>query len=62
MTEWSDISTAPKDEGAEYLIWDGYDIWLVNVHRGDWWILTESTVDEATHWMPLPEPPKPEGS
>ena len=74
MTEWRDISTAPKD-GSGFL---GYRAGDVAEHRVTWWGKTSHVplygwcfktrpydsecwdVDlwEPTHWMPLPEPPK----
>jgi len=61
---WQPIETAPKEDGSEYLIWDGENKWLVEYgsyggmepkHNGCGCCVTGI---EATHWMPLPEPPK----
>ena len=59
MSEWQDISTAPKHEyillyGAKRLMW------CVGKWDGGW--ETESTSEchniyEPTHWMPLPPAP-----
>lgn len=62
--EWQPIETAPKD-GTKVLLWDdGVTIgeWSENVHPwndGNWWVEGgQVTTQTATHWMPLPEPPK----
>ena len=69
MTEWQDISTAPKD-GSAILIWPaqssftGDDTISYVVRWNDWkeaWI--EASGEEydtfyPTHWMPLPLAPK----
>ena len=59
---WKPIETAPKNQ--EILVWDGKDIWLVNTeyemypkHNGCG-CCSSSVHEEATHWMPMPEPPK----
>lgn len=63
MTDWQLINTASGDE--EYImLWDGHSVCI------GWWekrkacFLTvtnfmggDASV-EATHWMPLPEPPE----
>jgi hypothetical protein len=54
---WQDIATAPKEEGAEVLLWDGLYRYLANRNGGEWWVLMEFTVTSATHWRPLPPPP-----
>ena len=62
MTDWQPIETAPKD--SEILVWDGKDIWLVETEFGMYpkhngcGCCSSSVHYEATHWMPLPEPPK----
>jgi hypothetical protein len=64
MSEWQPIETAPKEDDAEYLVWDGETIWLVKYmnsfgmepkHNGCGCCVSSIT---ATHWMELPEPPK----
>jgi hypothetical protein len=56
MSNWQRIETAEKDEGARLPyeeepmrigLWDGRK-W-VDIDGNSFW---------ATHWMPLPEPPK----
>lgn len=56
---WQTIESAPKGDGAEYLVWDGYQVALINYDekRHQFWVLNEFTVDDPTHWMPLPPPP-----
>lgn len=59
MTEWQDISTAPKD-GTRILVvggmWDKPDIAAAD---GEWWAMRrrEGWHGCPTHWMPLPPPP-----
>lgn len=77
MSEWQDISTAPKDgsivlgffpnmwvAGGDYadksrlwgmcaIRWDGYD------EDWGWHTLDADTLGKPTHWMLMPEPPKP---
>ena len=64
VERWKTIETAPKEEDAEYLVWDGKTIWLVKYgnswgmepkHNGCGCCVSSVT---ATHWMKLPEPPK----
>ena len=69
MSEWRDISTAPKDGTAILVcraddlepwhdIWD-YDDDTPGAASGHVWHGGEGwyTQGAATHWMPLPEPP-----
>lgn len=60
MIEWQPIETAPKD-GARFLFTNGRVIsvgfYIQGQHfAADSWQGERNTV--ATHWMPLPEPPK----
>ena len=59
---WRLIETAPKD-GTEILAWSSRDgTFVVFWHQGAWlWTSHDLDGDEelnATHWMPLPEPPQ----
>ena len=59
---WQPIETAP--ENSEILVWDGKDIWLINTEyemypkQNGCGCCSSSVDDEATHWVPLPKPPK----
>jgi len=60
MSEWQDISTAPKD-GTRILVYQrigGPDFvrWIGAPHN-KWSIDGFGSVDKPTHWMPLPAPP-----
>ena len=66
MTEWQPIETAPKDgrevltygvddEGNEYF-WVSAWWPFPNQKEGEWTSWHDS--NWASHWMPLPEPPK----
>lgn len=70
MTEWMDISTAPKD-GTEILVYEKYetrfgsneyDYYIQIAYWGNYgWRIdafTPPSGSDPTHWMPLPEPPK----
>lgn len=70
MTEWRDIESAPRD-GTRVLVYaqlNPPEKWHESIRDmppfmcvagyhpdGGWCVCTER---EATHWMPLPEPPK----
>lgn len=65
MSEWQPIETAPKD-GRPIDLWAGGER-LANMRRVDlgrgnvFYDPVESgvcCVRNATHWMPIPEPPK----
>ena len=58
---WQPISTAPRD-GSEYLAYNGKQYCIC--HWSDMkWANPEAQpmvfpMNDATHWMPLPSPPK----
>lgn len=70
MSEWQDISTAPRDM-TNILVWDGESIsivfWGFELGEGPYdlfpWVkpdLSEALREDiVTHWMPLPPPPLP---
>ncbi len=71
MTEWQPISTAPKD-GTEVLVYrKDAGIFMASFREAAdedgecyWFSISgeDLTGDLPTHWMPLPEPPKENGS
>jgi hypothetical protein len=67
MSEWQPIETAPKD-GQPILVWrdSGVHIMRWRIRRDDgngfwdeWHVGVRHLKIQPTHWMPLPEPPKP---
>lgn len=63
-TTWRPIESAPRN-GASILLADYDDDMVVGYwHRGEWiFCLADSRLDDglfpdASHWMPLPEPPR----
>lgn len=62
---WQPIETAPKEkewnfDQPSFLVWDGLKIWCVEAGLyplGNGCGCCSEPV-KATHWMPLPEPPK----
>ena len=69
MSEWQDISTAPKD-GTVVFLTDGE--WLAGTgwfQEDSGWVFLDPTVtgflngwsgeNGPTDWMPLPKPPRP---
>lgn len=56
---WYPIGDAPKD-GSHILSWNGNYAMVVKWDGQDW-VETNSEYfkPEPSHWMPLPEPPKP---
>lgn len=61
MTDWQDISTAPKD-GTPVLVssprWLIADVGMID-GSGLWYDPGDGSVfqPQPTHWMPLPPPP-----
>ncbi len=65
---WISVEERLPAEGNEVLIYNGNagkrytDVWMLLYDEdGPYWEDTvgyQYGVDEATHWMPLPEPPK----
>ena len=65
MTDWKPIETAPKEFDSEFLVWSDGGVWLVvnqrsfgmePKHNGCGCCV--SSVNEPTHWMPLPAAPE----
>lgn len=66
MSEWQPIETAPKD-GRGVLVSNGQAVGEATFfaeYDGWWWAGSCPTdycdfqVDNPTHWMPIPDPPK----
>jgi len=64
MTTWQPIETVPKD-GTHILLWPftdfGESMVVVGIRTHDGWfedVVEGYGFDTATHWMPLPDPPK----
>jgi hypothetical protein len=63
MTQWQDISTAPRD-GTEVLVWSEKqdNVYLAVFDDGQWWTpdirpaAWTELLAVPTHWMPLPPP------
>lgn len=69
MGNWQPIETAPKVDGERILLFTGRDgrwgtligKWMAwNDGSGEWYEDDGPGIDNATHWMPLPAPPKDE--
>lgn len=54
--EWQPIETAPKDN-TRILLWDG-QIASTGSWYHDEWAGDDYEAIDATHWMPLPDPPE----
>jgi hypothetical protein len=63
---WQPIETAPMD-GTEVDLWANGRRTDCHIHCGEWlkWMSTSVDdeprwlpIEQPTHWMPLPEPPK----
>lgn len=66
MSEWQSIETADKESLRDIILWDGIRVatgsyYSDDGHEGAGWYATgEADMGdpmEATHWMPLPDPP-----
>ena len=60
MTEWMDISTAPKDGTIVIIYKDGKAVSAYWYNGAKEWVETMRyySVPDPTYWMPLPEMPK----
>lgn len=73
ITEWQPISTAPKDEATSFLVYWENDLnakVMVQASRFEGYLYPDhlgcaidydNRIMDATHWRPLPEPPKENG-
>ena len=66
MSDWQPISTAPRD-GAEFLAFDGSMVEVVKFDPDgilrvscnlDRFSMDAAVSCDATHWMPIPQPPE----
>lgn len=61
MRKWQPIKTAPKD-GTYLVVWDGKNqrpvVPELRGSDGTFWMGDWDWIVDATHWMPLPPPPK----
>ena len=53
---WREIATAPTDS-SEVLVWDGDSVSIAGRMGKYWWSDAGYSIDNATHWQPLPAPP-----
>ena len=61
MTEWQDISTAPKDGTKILLFTDDVNLGSYRTWCGSdkcWRDVGGATISRPTRWQPLPEGPK----
>lgn len=58
MSEWKDISTAPKD-GTPILLLSSYYNPKTTPHSWTDWMRAHHTYGSVPHWRPLLDPPKP---
>ena len=66
MTDWQPIETAPKDGTVVLIFEPSREKWKINSaywpnhwHKPCFLSAGQGVMlDKATHWMPLPEPPK----
>lgn len=65
--EWQPIETAPKDKGQVLLYSAGWEMVTIGqraaIPHENSWIDADprQSVDEPTHWMPLPDAPELKG-
>lgn len=60
ISPWHSVEEPPKD-GEWVLIWgDGFHVPIQAFHESGCWLDDQYEKYTATHWMPLPEPPKEE--
>lgn len=60
--QWISVKNRLPERRVQVLVTDGFDIDTGNLSVNGWWHLDDSIscdcLDDVTHWMPLPEPPK----
>lgn len=55
---WREIATAPTDS-SEVLVWDGDSVSIAGRMGKYWWSDAGYSIDNATHWQPVPKGPTP---
>ena len=60
MSEWISVNDKLPPIYVNVLIYDTIDNYISNslLNKNKQWIGYESNIDDITHWMPLPNPPK----
>ena len=62
-TEWISVKDRLPDKPEEYIVWGGQFVTTLQFFDGEWQseFVPSKYLDQSkiTHWMPLPEPPKP---
>lgn len=63
MTEWIPVIEQRPKDGQDVLgyVHDGEETRVVpmNYYKGEWFdYIFDTTDDNVTHWMPIPDPPK----
>lgn len=61
-SNWRPIETAPTDDGARILGWNGWQCVIVylrvSYNNKRAWVEEGYGEQRLTHWMPIPEPPR----
>ena len=57
MSEWKPIETAPKNKDPVIVAFKNREVGVARFN-GEWLSLGGYRIENLTHWMPLPEPPK----
>ena len=56
---WRTIDSAPKNGTLVFAYWRQNHMETAYFKRGSWWGAVDSEeMNDPTHWMPLPKPPR----